>query len=171
MSEKLPLIKLIKGDITTFEGDAIVNAANNHLWMGAGVAGAIKKKGGTEIEKEAVSKGPIPIGEAIVTGAGKLKCKYVIHGAVMGRDLKTDAEKIKLATINSLKRADELKLDSIAFPAFGTGVGGFPFRDCARVMKSAIEDYFSQHESSLKEVYFYLYGEDAFQAFQEIFLL
>ena len=113
-------IKFVKGDITDMEVDAIVNAANNELWMGGGVAGAIKRKGGIEIEEEAVKKGPIPVGEAIVTGAGKLKAKYVIHGAVMGRDLQTDAEKIKNATINSLKRAEELGLKSIAFPAFGT---------------------------------------------------
>ena len=170
MSINLPLIKLIKGDITTFEGDAIVNAANNNLWMGAGVAGAIKKKGGIEIEKEAVSKGPISIGDAIETNAGNLKCKYVIHGAVMGSDLKTDEKKIKMATINSLKRAEKLGLKTIAFPAFGTGVGGFSFIECARVMKRAIEEYFSIGESTLKEIYFYLFTEDAFQSFQEIFL-
>ncbi len=170
MSISLPLIKLIKGDITTFEGDAIVNAANNHLWMGAGVAGAIKRKGGMEIEKEAVSKGPIPIGEAVVTGAGELNCKYVIHGAVMGRDLKTDAQKIGMATINSLRRAEELGLSTIAFPAFGTGVGGFSFTECARVMKSALEEYFSEKKSSLKEIYFYLFTEESFHSFQEIFL-
>lgn len=170
MSSHLPLIKLIKGDITTFEGDAVVNASNNHLWMGAGVAGAIKKKGGIEIEKEAVSKGPIPVGEAVATSAGKLHCKYVIHGAVMGRDFKTDAQKIKMATINSLKRAEELGLKSIAFPAFGTGVGGFPFPECARIMKEAIEEHFSGGESTLKEINFYLFTEDAFQSFQEVFL-
>ena len=119
-------IKLIQGDITDQEVDAIVNAANNHLWMGAGVAGAIKRKGGREIEDEAMKKGPIPIGEAVITSAGKLKAKYVIHAAVMGQDLTTNEEYIKNATLNSLKRAEELKIKSIAFLAFGTGVGGFP---------------------------------------------
>ena len=96
-------IKLVQGDITDQEVDAIVNAANNHLWMGAGVAGAIKRKGGKEIEDEAMNKGPIPIGEAVVTCAGKLKAKYVIHAAVMGQDLITNEEYIKNATLNSLK--------------------------------------------------------------------
>jgi len=127
-------IKLIQGDITDQEVDAIVNAANNHLWMGAGVAGAIKRKGGNQIEDEAMKKGPIPIDEAIVTSAGKLKAKYVIHAAVMGQDLITNEEYIKNATLNSLKRAEELKIKSIAFPAFGTGVGGFPLDRCAQIM-------------------------------------
>ncbi|MGB3093303.1 MAG: macro domain-containing protein, partial [Candidatus Zixiibacteriota bacterium] len=90
-------IKLVQGDITEQEIDAVVNAANNHLWMGVGVAGAIKRKGGIEIEREAMSKGPIPVGEAVVTKAGSLKAKYVIHAAVMGQDLTTNGEHIKNA--------------------------------------------------------------------------
>jgi O-acetyl-ADP-ribose deacetylase (regulator of RNase III) len=146
-------IKLVQGDITDQETDAIVNAANNHLWMGAGVAGAIKRKGGKEIEDEAMKKGPIPIGEAIVTSAGKLKAKYVIHAAVMGQDLTTNEEYIKNATLNSLKRAEELKIKSIAFPAFGTGVGGFPLDRCAQIMLDQVKD-FSKKTKYLREVLF-----------------
>src|SRR3972149_446583 len=97
-----------KGDITDSGADAIVNAANNHLWMGSGVAGAIKRKGSAEIEKEAIAKGPIAVGEAVATTGGKLKARYVIHAAAMGQDLRTDEAKIASATRNALLRAEEL---------------------------------------------------------------
>ena len=154
-------LKLIQGDITEQEVDAIVNAANDHLWMGAGVAGAIKRKGGVEIEQEAMSKGPIPVGEAVVTGAGSLKAKYVIHAAVMGQDLKTSEEHIRNGTLNALKRAEELKIKSIAFPAFGTGVGGFPVVDCSRIMLDAVRG-FSNQADSVKEVCFVLFDETSY---------
>ena len=154
-------IKLVQGDITDLEVDAIVNAANNHLWMGAGVAGSIKRKGGKEIEEEAMKKGPIPIGEAIVTSAGKLKAKYVIHAAVMGQDLTINEEYIKNATLNSLKRAEELKIKSIAFPAFGTGVGGFPLDRCAQIMLDQVKD-FSKKAKYLEEVLFVLFDKKSY---------
>ena len=157
-------ITLHQGDITHLTTDAIVNAANSHLWMGAGVAGAIKRAGGGEIEREAVSKGPIPVGEAVVTGAGQLKARYVIHAAAMGQDLRTDAEKIRVATVNSLKRADELGLRSIAFPALGTGVGGFSYRQAAEVMIEAIRQYLVG-QTVLEEVVVALYGQCAYEAF------
>jgi O-acetyl-ADP-ribose deacetylase (regulator of RNase III) len=153
-------IKLIQGDITEQEVDAIVNAANNHLWMGAGVAGAIKRKGGVEIETEAMGKGPIPIGEAVVTGAGNLKAKHVIHAAVMGQDLTTNEKNIRDATLNSLKRAEKLKIESIAFPAFGTGVGGFPVDECAGIMLDAVRG-FSKETDHLKEVRFVLFDKES----------
>lgn len=159
-------IRVRQGDITDVEADAIVNAANNHLWMGAGVAGAIKQKGGRSIEDEAMKKAPIPVGEAVATGAGNLKTKYVIHAAVMGQDLQTDSAKIERATLNALKRADELGLRSIAFPALGTGVGGFPVRDAAKVMFKTVSGFLSG-ETSLKEVVFVLYDSRAYQAFAE----
>src|SRR5512135_2970091 len=96
------ILEVIKGDITAQETDAIVNAANNHLWMGGGVAGAIKRNGGEVIEEEAVAKGPIDVGKVILTSAGSLKAKYVLHAAVMGQDLHTDAVKIQAATRNTL---------------------------------------------------------------------
>ena len=159
-------IEVYKGDITQLELDALVNAANNRLWMGGGVAGALKRAGGKEIEDEAVKKGPIPIGEAIVTAAGKLKAKYIIHAAVMGQDLKTDAEKIRQATKNSLLRADELGIKSIVFPALGTGVGGFPLDECARIMIGQVHQH-STRITELRRVVFALYDEPAYQAFKQ----
>lgn len=159
-------IELFRGDITQLEADALVNAANNHLWMGAGVAGAIRRAGGSRIEAEAVSRGPIAVGEAVVTTAGSLRAQYVIHAAVMGPDLATDAEKIRLATRNSLLQAAELGIESIAFPALGTGVGGFPVAECARIMIDEVLAYPSG-ETSLKKVVFALFDERSYRAFQE----
>lgn len=156
-------IKLTQGDITEQEVEAIVNPANNHLWTGVGVAGAIKRKGGIEIEREAMSKGPIPVGEAVVTGAGSLKAKYVIHAAVMGQDLTTNEQHIRNATLNSLKRAEELKIKSIAFPAFGTGVGGFPVDECAKIMVDEIRNFSNQAEF-IEEVRFVLFDEKSYDA-------
>jgi O-acetyl-ADP-ribose deacetylase (regulator of RNase III) len=160
-------ITLARGDIAQQDADAIVNAANNRLWMGAGVAGAIKRAAGVEIEREAVAKGPIPIGEAVVTGAGRLKARHVIHAAVMGQDLRTDAAKIRQATQNSLRRADELALKSIAFPALGTGVGGFSLEECARIMLDVVQKH-SAGGTSLERVVFVLYDEPAYQAFERV---
>ncbi len=122
------------GDITKLEVDAIVNAANTRLVMGGGVAGAIKRAGGKEIEDEAIKQGPIKIGEAVATTAGKLRAKYVIHAPTMGMDFRTDAEKVRLAMRAALKKAEELGIESIAFPALGTGVGGFPKDEAAKIM-------------------------------------
>jgi O-acetyl-ADP-ribose deacetylase (regulator of RNase III) len=162
----VPNVALLNGDITRMETDAIVNAANNALWMGGGVAGAIKRAGGKEIEDEAVEQGPIPVGEALVTGAGALKTRYVIHAAVMGTDLATDAGKIRTATKNSLRRAEELGLRSIAFPALGTGVGGFPYGEAAEIMLDVVDEHLSG-ECGLDEVLFVLYGEQAFECFEK----
>jgi len=159
-------IEVYQGDITQLELDALVNAANNRLWMGGGVAGALKRVGGKEIEDEAVKKGPIPVGEAVVTGAGKLKARYIIHAAVMGQDLKTDAEKIRQATRNSLLRGDELGIKSLAFPALGTGVGGFPLDECARIMISEVRQY-SAGETGLNRVVFALFDQPAGQVFKQ----
>lgn len=159
-------LEIQQGDISHADVDAVVNAANNHLWMGAGVAGALKRAGGPEIEREAVSKGPIEIGEAVVTSGGKLHAKYVIHAAAMGQDLATDRSKIAMATRNSLARAGELRVESIAFPALGTGVGGFPaeaaadamITECTAVAKTG-------GAPSLKRIIFVLFSEDVFTAF------
>jgi len=159
-------IEVCKGDITQLELDALVNAANNHLWMGGGVAGALKRAGGKEIEAEAVSQGPILVGEAVVTGAGRLKARYIIHAAVMGQDLRTDAAKIRQSTKNSLLRADEIGIKSIAFPALGTGVGGFPLDECARITISEVNQY-SARKTALERVVFALYNEPAYQIFKQ----
>jgi O-acetyl-ADP-ribose deacetylase len=162
------LLEVIHGDITECSVDAVVNAANNYLWMGAGVAGAIKRKGGQVIEDEAVRQGPIPVGEAIVTSAGALKARYVIHAAAMGQDLVTNAEMIRQATINSLKRAMERRLESIALPALGTGVGGFPVHEAAQVMVEATCSALQNApQNSLKRVVFVLFTPETVQPFEE----
>ncbi len=157
-------IELFRGDITALEVDAVVNAANNRLIMGAGVAGAIKRRGGQEIEDEAVRKGPIPVGEAAVTGAGRLKARYVIHAAVMAMDFATDEKKIRDATRNTLKRARELGIQSVALPALGTGVGGFPLEECARIMLDEVR----KGAAGLERVVFALYGREAYEAFERV---
>ena len=160
-------LQLFRGDITTLRVDAIVNAANNELWMGGGVAGAIKRRGGQVIEDEAVAKGPIPIGEAVATGAGKLDAKYVIHAACMGMNFRTDEKKIRDSTKNSLLRAEELRIKSIAFPAIGTGVGGFPAEEAARIMLSATEEHVESVKTSLEKVIFALYDLETYTAFEK----
>lgn len=158
-------ITVVQGDVAEANCDAIVNAANNHLWMGAGVAGAIKRKGGAEIEAEAIAKGPIPVGEAVATGAGRLRARYVIHAAAMGQDLQTDATKIRDATAAALRVAEELAARSVAFPALGTGVGGFSVADCARIMLGVVRDH---HGTHVTNVTFVLYGQDAFEQFSKM---
>ncbi len=156
-----------RGDITDWEVDAIVNAANSHLWMGAGVAGAIKKKGGVIIEEEAVRQGPIEVGEAVLTTAGNLAATHVIHAAAMGQDLRTDAQKITQATRSSLAIADKHKLTSVAFPALGTGVGGFPPGQAAEAMLGAVQEHLKGRATSLQKIVFVLYQDEAFKAFTE----
>jgi O-acetyl-ADP-ribose deacetylase len=157
-------LEVVDGDIAELDVDAIANATNSALWMGAGVAGAIKRAGGEEIEHEAVGKGPIEVGDAIATGAGRLKARHVIHGAVMGQDLRTSAELIERATRRCLEVADELGCHSVALPAFGTGVGGFPLEQCALLMVSAVRTHAPR---SLERVVFAVFGEEARQAFDQ----
>jgi O-acetyl-ADP-ribose deacetylase len=162
-------LEAVQGDITTYTVDAIVNAANTHLWMGAGVAGAIKRQGGQIIEDEAIRQGPIPVGEAVVTGGGLLKARYVIHAAAMGPDLVTNADLIRQATINSLRRATDLGLASLALPALGTGVGGFAVDEAARVMVDATCNVLhSAPQTSLQQVLFVLFTAEALQAFERV---
>jgi O-acetyl-ADP-ribose deacetylase (regulator of RNase III) len=156
-------LSVVDGDVTVLEVDAIANAANDALWMGAGVAGAIKRAGGEEIEREAVVKGPIEVGEAVATGAGRLPAKWVIHGAVMGLDLRTDANLVRRTTESCLRVADELGARSLALPAFGTGVGGFPLQECAEIMVSAARAFES---TSLERVVFAVFGDDSARAFR-----
>ena len=156
-------LEVVEGDITALEVDAIGNAANDHLWMGAGVAGAIKRAGGDEIEREAVAKGPIETGAAVATGAGRLPARHVIHGAVMGQDLRTNGELIRQTTRCCFEVADELGCESLALPAFGTGVGGFPLDECARIMVDVARAFEPQ---SLERIVFAVYGEEAARAFR-----
>ena len=160
------VVKVERGDITMMAVDATVNAANNHLWMGGGVAGAIKRAGGAEIEQEAMGKGPIEPGDAVVTGAGRLPCRHVIHAATMAQDLMTSADLIRRATRSSLRRADALKLASVAFPALGTGVGGFGVRDAAHLMVDEVAGHLGV-ATTLRTVVFAVVTPDAEQAFAE----
>ena len=157
-------LEVREGDIATVEADAIANAANDHLWMGAGVAGALKRAGGPEIEREAMAKGPIARGTAIATTAGALSARYVIHGVVMGQDLRTDADLIARTTRACLELADELGCTSLALPAFGTGVGGFPVEECAQLMVDEARAFEGQH---LERVIFAVFGRDAEAAFAQ----
>ena len=150
------------GDIAAVEADAVANAANDHLWMGAGVAGALKRAGGEEIEREAMAQGPIELGSALATTAGRLPARWVIHGAAMGQDLRTSADLVRRTTRSCLELANELGCRSLALPAFGTGVGGFPLAECARLM---VETVRSSEASTLELVIFAVYGGDAYDAF------
>ena len=163
-SVHMPLeLEVVEGDITALAVDAIANAANDRLWMGAGVAGAIKRAGGEEIEREAVAKGPIAVGDAVATGAGRLQARWVIHAAVMGQDLRTSAQAIAAATRRTLEVADDLGAESLALPAFGTGVGGFPLDECAQLMVGEVQAY---EPRSLCRVVFAVYGAEAETAFK-----
>jgi O-acetyl-ADP-ribose deacetylase (regulator of RNase III) len=159
-------ISVVQGDIADQETDAIVNAANNHLWMGAGVAGAIKRKGGVQIEQEAMVQGPVEVGSAVMTSAGSLKAKRVIHAAVMGQNLHTDADLIVRATRSSLTIAEQQGLSSLSFPALGTGVGGFSLHHCASLMIGATID-FLLNAKKLREVRFVLYDAGAKEIFEQ----
>lgn len=164
-----PSIEVEQGDITLAQVDAVVNAANDHLWMGSGVAGAIVRAGGRGIEDEAMQQAPIRAGQAVITGAGRLKARHVIHAAVMGQDLRTDGGKITAATSAALALAEEHKLHSIAFPALGTGVGGFPAEECARLMVEAVR--LPIEDASLRTVRFVLFDEPTFLAFRRVLRL
>jgi O-acetyl-ADP-ribose deacetylase len=156
-------LDVVDADIATLDVDAIANAANDRLWMGAGVAGAIKRAGGEEIEEAAVALGPIPVGEAVATGAGRLPARHVIHGAVMGQDLRTNAELVSRTTRRVLEVADELGAHTVALPAFGTGVGGLPLDECARVMVAEARAY---EPSTLDRIVFAVFGAEAERAFR-----
>jgi O-acetyl-ADP-ribose deacetylase len=155
-------LEVVEGDIASLEVDAVANAANDHLWMGAGVAGALKRAGGDEIEREAMAKAPIPVGTAVATGAGRLPARHVIHGAVMGQDLTTDAALVRKTTRACLAVADELGCRSLALPAFGTGVGGLALDDCAAAMVAEARAF---APASLERVLFAVLGADAARAF------
>ena len=160
-------VEIEDGDIVAQTTDAVVNAANNHFWMGGGVAGAIKARGGQEIEAEAMAQGPVEPGECVVTKAGRLPARYVIHAAVMGQDLRTSGALIDRATDSALIAADSKGLTSIALPAFGTGVGGFPLDECARLMIEAVRRH-QAAASSVRLVRFVLFGKTAYDAFARV---
>ncbi len=141
-----------QGDITTYEGDAIVNAANNHLQLGAGVAGAIRRAGGPSIQAECDQRGPIRVGEAAITGAGRLSVQWVIHAAAMG-DEPVSERSIRESTLASLALAAQHGARQLALPVLGSGIGGFEFERAVRIMRDAIAD--SPDAQALTEIVFY----------------
>ncbi len=153
-----------QGDLTEAATDAIVNAANNDLQLGGGVAGAIRRKGGPAIQEECDRIGPVPLGEAAITTAGNLRARYVIHAASMRLGGRTTEENLRASTRNSLLRAKENKLRSIAFPAVGTGIAGFPMNRCAEVMLEEVRDHLSG-TTSLERVEFVLFDAPALETF------
>jgi O-acetyl-ADP-ribose deacetylase (regulator of RNase III) len=159
-------VELIEGDITELEVDAIVNAANTDLVLGTGVAGAIRTKGGPGIQKECDELAPIGLGQAVATGAGDLRARYIIHAAGMGPDRKTNAGIVETVTRNTLICAEEKRVKTIAFPAIGTGVGGMKLQTSAKIMIKCVLNYLEQGTSSLKKVIFALYGSKAFDVFR-----
>ena len=161
-------IEIVKGDITSVEAEAIVNTSNTKLVMDSEVASAIKKKGGVEIEKEAMAKGPIPVGEVIFTSGGKLDTKYIIHAANMEFDDKkmTDIIKIREATKNSLICAEEHDIKSIALPAMGTGIGEFPTELCAETMINAIKNYIDDAHPKIEKIILVAYNEVCYDDFR-----
>jgi O-acetyl-ADP-ribose deacetylase len=161
-------ILFVKGDITDMAVDAIVNAANTDLILGSGVAGAIRRKGGPRVSEECERIAPIALGEAAVTTGGNLKAFYVIHAASMSLGGKATADSLRRATHNSLQRSEEKGFKSVAFPAIGTGVAGFPLGQCALVMLEETLRHL-QRRTSLEKIYFVLYDEEARRLFEETY--
>ena len=159
-------LSIIHGDITETGVEAIANAANDKLWMGGGVAGAIKKAGGEDIETEAMKKGPIPLGEVAITGAGQMHAKHIIHAVVMGQDLKTSEDYIRTATRNTIVAADDLPVESLALPAFGTGVGHFPADECSKIMIDEAVDGLL-NAKNLRQVKIVLKDKGIYEMFKE----
>lgn len=166
----LPLIRVEQGDIARFDGDAVVNAANNHLRMGAGVAGALLRAGGMTIQAECDEyvrqHGPLHVGEAAVTGGGELAARWVIHAAAMG-DLPPSTATIRSSMRHALRLAEEGSMKSVAFPVLGSGIGGFPFEQSARVMLEEVRRHGEEH--TLPEtVVLYGYSESAAQTLRAL---
>ncbi len=158
-------IVLREGDITEEEVDAIVNAANSALVLGAGVAGAIREKGGPSIQAECNEIGPIEVGDAVVTGAGNLPARYVIHAAGMPPGGAVTEESIRSCVARSLVLATERGCRSIALPAIGAGIGGFAVQRCAEIMLAEARVHL-EGEQSLDEVRFVLFGEPTYRIFE-----
>lgn len=166
LTVKNSAIELVQGDITASDTDAIVNAANSQLILGAGVAGAIRTKGGPSIQEECNAIGHCPVGGAVITGAGNLKARYVIHAVGPRQGEGDEEEKLKNATLNSLKVADHNNLKSITFPAISTGIYGFPLDACARIMLTVTKEYLSG-TTKIERVVFALFDEESFKSFEE----
>jgi O-acetyl-ADP-ribose deacetylase (regulator of RNase III) len=158
-------VTLRQGDLTVAKVDAIVNAANNDLVLGGGVAGAIRIKGGPAIQAECDRIGPVPLGAAAITGGGRLTAPYVIHAASMRLGGRTTEESLRESTRNSLLRAKEHGLESIAFPAIGTGIAGFPMERCAEIMLAEIRGHL-RGDTPLKRIEMVLYDQASLEVFE-----
>ena len=158
-------IALWNGDICDLEVDAIVSPASTSLWMATGVAGAIKRRGGDAIEFAAVRQGPAALGDAVITGAGSLAARWVIHAVSLDHARRTDREAIDRAVRNAFARAREVGAETLAIPALGTGVGGFPLDDAARVTVAAVRAELARSPRMVR-VTFALRGAAAYEAFR-----
>lgn len=162
------VVTVVRGDITQFQAQAIVNPANSRLIMGGGVAGAIRRAGGPTIEKEALQRAPIRIGEATATNAGKLAARYVIHAPTMSRPaMNTNVENVEKATSAALRVARSLALSSIAIPGMGTGVGGVPVIEAAQAMVGAIRQHLLEG-TALKHIFLVSIDQDLISAFESV---
>ena len=161
-------ILLTKGDLTDTEVDAIVNAANNDLQLGGGVAGAIRRKGGPKIQAECDEIGAIPVGGAAITSGGNLKARHVIHAASMTLGGRTSAQSLRSSTAHSLRIAAQRGLRTIAFPAVGTGIAGFPMRECAEIMLREARKHL-EGPTSLEIISFVLFDAEGLGIFEEVF--
>jgi O-acetyl-ADP-ribose deacetylase len=162
----LAQIDVLQADITQLDVDAIANAANTALQHGGGVAGAISRVGGPEVQRESGERAPIGLGDAVATTAGELPSKWVIHAATMELGGPTSAEIIRRATASTLRVADELGARSLALVAFGTGVGGFPIDQAAQIEVEEVERHLAAG-SKLERIVFAVSGEKALLAFEE----
>jgi len=160
-------VVLLQGDLTEMDTDAIVNAANNDLLLGGGVAGAIRRKGGDAIQEECNAIGSIPVGGAAITSGGKLKARHVIHAASMQLGGTTTAPALRRSTALSLRIASEKGLKSIAFPAVGTGIAGFPMRECAEIMLGEMVEHL-KHGTSLEKILFVLFDAESLAVFEQV---
>ncbi len=159
-------VEVLDTDITKLEVDAIANAANTALKHGGGVAGAISRAGGPAVQEESDSRAPIGLGEAVETTGGDMPCKWVIHAATMNLGGPTSADIIRDATESTLRKADELGARSLALVAFGTGVGGFPLEEAARIEAEEVRRHLDAGESRIERVVFAVRGDEARQAFE-----
>lgn len=160
-------IVLMQGDLTEMDVEAIVNAANNDLQHGGGVAGAIRRKGGEIIQEESNAIGTIPVGAAAITSGGKLKARYVIHAASMELGGRTSAKALRSSTAHTLRIAKEKGIKTIAFPAVGTGIARFPVEECAEIMLREVVDHLKRG-SSLEKIYFVLFDEAGLKTFAKV---
>ncbi|HEV2315285.1 MAG TPA: macro domain-containing protein [Candidatus Acidoferrales bacterium] len=167
MAEIADKIVLLLGDLTEADTDAIVNAANNDLQLGGGVAGAIRRKGGEQIQRECDAIGSVPVGGAAITSGGRLKARYVIHAASMQLGGRTAAQALRSSTAHSLRIAAQNNLKTIAFPAVGTGIAGFPMRECAEIMLAEAQKHL-RGATSLEQVQFILFDKQSLEIFEQV---